>query len=458
MAMAGLIVTSASMMTACTAADSEPVIAERTSSDSGETGPGIQVTENNKDGRQESVEQGQTGLNQQSLSQQVEAPERYQTEMKSQYLKISADVPVTVPDVRSIPVRTVEKGEPYTDSVFEHFKTVIGEAEGINWAENKFVREMNGGYTCCESMDGVYYFSYRSGADMEGETRRESHMIWIVNKHVNVGSSADYDANDLSGMNLSPQEQERIEKQMLTKAENLLNQLDLEDFQLTDSRWKQILKYDNKWKPDGRYGVVMRFARTVDGILEPVNRASALGMAADGAQYVDITYANDGELLEFKNINREKYGEAAEESGFLLPFEAIAQIFQQYCRNAYETNPPTYILQPEDRVQPGQEGEGTTALVHMTLSGVKLEYMPVYEYDQNGNAVSPGKIVPVWNFYGGMTVGFREESGDGNARANLTPEPDMLLLSVDARDGKVYGRYMGGEESTRPMPQRGQSL
>ena len=443
--MAGVILTCASAMTACTAADSEPVIAERTSSGSGETDPDTGLPAAEEDGSSRAEESG--SQNRQSLSLQVEAPERYQTEVKSQYLVISADVPVTVPDVRAIPVRTVEKGDPYVDSDFEHVKEALSQLEGINWDENRFVKEKNGGYTCVESTDGVYYVSYRSGADIDSEVRREnqeSHMIWLVNKNVNVGSSSEYSANDLSGMNLSPQEQERIENQMRSKAEKLLKEIGLEDFQMTGSSWKQILKYESKWMPDGRYGVVMRFARTVDGVMEPANRASALGMPANGSQYVDIIYASDGQLLEFKNINREKYGEIVEESGFLLPFEAIAQIFQQYCRNAYETNPPTYIpvegAQPPEDLQPGLEGRETNALAHMTLSDVKLEYMPIYEYDQNGIPVGPGKIVPVWNFYGGMTVGFKEESGAGSTRASLTADPAMLLLSVDARDGKVYGR------------------
>ncbi len=438
MALSAAILAGSSMMTACNAADSDPVIAERTSAPSGETDPytGLAETESSEGSQPgQSSAQGQL-----SLRQQVEAPERYQPDVKSQYLVISADVPVTVPDVKAIPVRTVEKGEPYTESEFEHFKEVLSQAEGIEWDENKYVKEKNGGYTCCESTDGVYYLSYRSGAVVDGEVRRESHMMWVVNKHVNVGSSADYSANDLSGMDLSPQEQERIENQMRSKAENHLKQLGMEDFQLTGSSWKQILKYDSKWMPDGRYGVVLRFARTVDGVMEPANRASALGISADGSQYVDITYASDGELLEFMNINREKYGGVVEESGFLLPFESVAQIFQQYCRNAYETNPPSYITQPEDPALMGAAVEEGSALVHMTLSDVKLEYMPIYEYDKNGIPVSPGKIVPVWNFYGGMTVGFQNESRDGSTRANLTAVADMLLLSVDARDGKVYGR------------------
>ncbi len=438
MALSAVILAGSSMMTACNAADSEPVIAERTTGQSGETDPytGLAVTDSSEDSRTgQSVYQGQ-----QSLRLQAEAPERYQAEMQSQYLVISADVPVTVPDVSAIPARKVEKGDPYTESELEHLKKVVNGTEGIDWDENQFVKEKNGGYTSCQSKDGTYYLSFQDGAASNGDGG-DTHMMWISNKTENAGSSADYSADDLSGMNFSQQEQERIEQQLVSKAQEILKQLDLGDFQITSCRWKRVLKYDAKWVPDGRYAVAIRFARIIDGVPEPSNFASALGQISSSCQYVDVVYADDGELLEFKNINREKYGDIVEESGFLLPFESITQIFQQYCRNFYETSQPEYVTysnQPDEL--PLAKADGQSALAHMTLSDVKLEYMPIYEYDQNGTPSAVGKIVPVWNFYGGMTVGFQDENRNGSTRANLTAVTDMLLLSVDARDGKVYGR------------------
>lgn len=422
--LAAAVIGSAFLMTACAAADKAPVIAERTSAQPGETGPD---TGSAAADRASGDPEPEGSRSRQSLRQQTEAPDRYQTEMKSQYLEISSDVPVTVPEVSAIPVRAVEPAAPYTAAALEQFKAVISQAEGIQWAE--------GDGADCESLDGVYYLSFSAGGAVDGTSK--SPMMWIINKKAAAGSGADYSANDLSGLKLSAREQAQTEQQLREKAEQVLRQLDLEDFQMTGSKWKQILKYEDKWVPDGRYAVALRFSRTVDGVPEPANQTSALGMTAAGSQYVDVVYAADGQLLEFKNINREKYGKIVEESGFLLPFDAVAQIFEQYCRNVYETNHPVCI---SDGVQPEQPEQNPDAMAHMTLSAVKLEYMPVYEYDTKGVRSAAGKIVPVWNFYGGLTVGYQEESKYGYTRAGLTAASDVLLLSVDAGDGKVYGK------------------
>lgn len=109
---------------------------------------------------------------------------------------------------------------------------------------------------------------------------------------------------------------------------------------------------------------MLQYAGTTGGITQSVDRIAVWGEIPPRVQYVDIVYADGGELIEFKNIAHVECGGVVKESGFLLPFSAVAEIFEQYAKSFYETHNPRYeILQDEsqrlcdiDRHPPGIPG------------------------------------------------------------------------------------------------------
>ncbi len=374
---------------------------------------------------------GQPWSGRKTLAQQTEAPARYRTQVNGAQVEIAADVPVLVPAAQEAPGRTVIRAVPYTPEDFEAFKRVVGQAEKINWGENQLNEEQRGGYTNCTSTDEKYYVSFRDKGDVP--------FIWLNSRRISYGSGNGSDAGDLSGMKMDDSGRRRLERELTGKAESLLEDLGLGDFRQMQIKWRSLSESKGGgWVPDGRYALVMRYCKTADGILEPANRVAVWGEVPPNAQYVDIVYADDGQLIELKDINHVQYGETVGTDDFLLPFSAITEIFEQYAKSYYSTHTPGYELQGEDQLMARSQDLKTCAYVK--LSGVKLEYRAAYQGENEEN--QSGRLEPVWNFYGGITVGYRDAGGVESEvqRAGLTAEDDLLLVSISAADGRVYGR------------------
>ena len=374
---------------------------------------------------------GQPWSGRKTLAQQTEAPARYRTQVNGAQVEIAADVPVLVPAAQEAPGRTVTRAVPYTPEDFEAFKRVVGQAEEITWGENQLNEEQRGGYTSCTSTDEKYYVSFRDKGDVP--------FIWLNSRRISYGSGNGSDAGDLSGMKMDDSERRRLERELTGKAESLLKDLGLGDFLQMQVKWRALSESKaGGWVPDGRYALVMRYCKTSDGILEPGNQVAVWGEVPPNAQYVAIVYADDGQLIELKDINHVQYGETVGTDDFLLPFSAITEIFEQYAKSYYSTHTPGYELQGEDQLIAKLQDLKTCAYVK--LSAVKLEYRAAYKGEDEENQT--GRLEPVWNFYGGITVGYRDAGGVESEvqRAGLTAEDDLLLVSISAADGRVYGR------------------
>ncbi len=412
---------------ACSPLPAEPVIAERESAaESFQTGDtGSQETEG-------------AGI---TLAQQTEAPERYRTEVIGDYMELRAEAPVCVPGAASAPVRLVEAGAAYSEADFDRFKEAVQETEGAAWEENQFHQEADGGYESCTSRDGRYYVSFRDGSGEQAVP-----FLWLTQKTLSHGSRDGFDAWDTSGMIIGSGEKAALEETLEQKAERLLGLLGLEDFRLIRTRWKVLSKFeDSRWQTDGRYGLFLRYCRTSDGIPVPSNGGALLGEPSDRCQYVDFVYADDGELVELKDIGRERYLEEENVDGFLLPFSAVTQIFEQYCKtfyeNAYQENPKSYDPLLDESQQSLLKAD-MRVCAYLTVTRAALEYRPVYEDKPDGSAETVGRLEPVWNFYGSAMIGYRnpDQSDSGITRAQLTAEEDTLIVSIRAGDGHVYGK------------------
>lgn len=445
-------------VTGCTVQTEEPVIAERTTQ-AGEAGqdnvwtgtegsnksaPGEGLHGDGAVGTDQSAG-GDTGgglpgsknSSRKTLALQTEAPERYQTQVKGNRVEIGADAAVSVPAVSGAPVLETERGVPYSREDFSQFKEALHSLEGIVWEEDVINEEGSGQYISCRSEDGAYYVNFQ-----DGQNSGSIPMIWLNRQTYSYGSSDGFDSRDISGMSLNTQQQETLEKELSGKADQLLKAMGLEQFRQVSAHWRALSHWDkNGWIPDGRYGLVMEYSQAAGGITETANMAAVWGEDQPRTQYVTIVYADDGELMELKDIDHVNHGGIAQESGFLLPFSAVAEIFEQYVKSYYDTHEPSYD-QLADENQSHLINENMKACAYVTVTEVRLEYRAVYEAQDSENLPQKGRLEPVWNFYGDILVGYRNQDGadSGVAKARLRADPNRLLVSISAGDGRVYGR------------------
>lgn len=463
---AGLALCAAAILaaqTGCSSQQGEPVIAERTSQ-----------AEQPQGGKEISDAGGETkGADakepEKRLAEQTEAPARYETKLIGETMRLEADAAVKVPEAYAAPVLQVEREMPYTEEDFTRFKEVVSEVEGIQWNENEYPPEKNTDLNSCTSKDDQYFVSFSKGPG--GETP----LIWLNQRQLSHGSGDSFDATDLSDMTLSAQEREQIEGEMQKKAEKILAGLGLEHFELRSSQWRALSRStDYMWVPDGRYGLKLSYCRNVDGIPEPSGGGAAWGMGPALSQYVEFVYAQDGELVELKDINRETVVKEREEEGFLLPFSAVTEIFEQYAKTYFEQSKPGIPdvdevsqlqaadsgrtkakagdksqLQAADSATSEWETESirpSTLLpvspeprTYILVSEVRLEYLLTYEVDQ-GNTTDRGRLEPVWSFYGDVVITDQNwDKLDNGSPLQEYAKKRNLLVSIKAADGQVVG-------------------
>lgn len=463
---AGLALCAAAILaaqTGCSSQQGEPVIAERTSQ-----------AEQPRGGKEISDAGGETkGADEEKperrLSEQTEAPALYEMKLIGETMRLEADAAVKVPEVYAAPVLRVEREKPYTEEDFARFKEVVSEAEGIQWNENEYPPEKNTDLNSCTSEDDRYFVSFSKGSG--GETP----LIWLNQRQLSHGSGDSFDATDLSDMTLSAQEREQIEGEMQKKAEKILTGLGLEHFELRSSQWRALSRStDYKWVPDGRYGLKLSYCRNVGGIPEPSGGGAAWGMAPALSQYVEFVYAQDGELVELKDINRETVVKEQDEEGFLLPFSAVTEIFEQYAKTYFEQSKPG--IPDADEVSQIQEADSgktkakagdksqlqaadsatsewetesirlSTLLpvspeprTYILVSEVRLEYLLTYEVD-HGNTTDRGRLEPVWSFYGDVVITDQNwDKPENGSPLQEYAKKRNLLVSIKAADGQVVG-------------------
>lgn len=351
------------------------------------------------------------------VSAQVEAPSHYETKIENGMFTLTADSPVTADQADSLGVRSIRQN-PYTQEDLDHFLKVL-EGEGISFFESvAYLQEadddaLNHTYF---SEDGAFHLSFVSGGQ-KGTTP----IFWLTSQEISDGSDDSFWAADVSGMNLSDQEQEALKAEMASKAEALLSQLDQETFALCDTQWRALRRKDEtqSWSFEGDYGIRLTYVRTADGIILPNYLQSSGG--GGSCQYITFLYSTDGQLLVLKDISREIVGEPAAED-FFLPFTAVAQIFEQYSKTHYEE-----FLDPYKK-----DGIGDLSKFAINVEEVRLEYRLQMEENQ-----SEGQLIPVWNFIG---------SGSISQMAGTTELKSRPILILDARDGSILQTWTPGAE------------
>ena len=283
-----------------------------------------------------------------------------------------------------------------------------------------------------QSSDGLYSLAFGKGTRSD-----RTPMLWLEYR----GSKGrGYSGEEADGKTAwGVEETARREQELTKKAETLLGKLSTLSFAPKEIQWKALGETgpDQGWGPEEQYYCQIRFERVYDGIpcLSIESCWAAEGLQSP--QYVQICFSEGGTLLELKMINRERVLADLGTVEFLFPFEAAAQIFEQYMRY-YQTvyQVPEWYLEQGEGV--GMAEAGGSPRLYLEVTKVRFLYELRYD-DWNEETLDRGngrgRLVPVWAFYG--TPRIRQGEGGELTAAALE---DSLLLTVNAENGMVYGK------------------
>lgn len=391
--------------------DSRPVLAERTE----ETRETDVASAGEKEENSESI----LGL--------LELPERYQAQVETDRMSLSGDAEITVPENVSMKTAQVQ-ARPYSEEELEALLEATA-VEGISWDETS--RRQIDAAVDMDSEDGNYLLSFVDG--VTGNTP----VVFVTDYSRSVGTKL---TTEEAETGLSQGEREILEEQLQEKAEKILKILSEDSFSMELPQWCRI---NDKNQENAGLGLSFTFRRTWMG--SPVMNAGQplLGQPAASIQYVRISFAEDGSLLEIKDIGRENIEEDGSDAGFCLPFAAIAEVFEQYCRSYYQDE-NHFVASLFSRETKEVPTAGAYPVIALQVNRVCLEYRYQAKREEGSSFVLSGNLVPVWNFYGTGIVGWDSALGNEEDMMNIQAQPildgeEMLFVSIGARDGMVYG-------------------
>lgn len=221
-------------------------------------------------------------------------------------------------------------------------------------------------------------------------------------------------------------------------AEKLLQAAGFEDFQLYRGRWQRSY-YDligRSWS-EAEYSIT--FTPEVGGIVCAIPDVSPLGNVYMKGPSINIIYRADGTLEMLRLIGKEdiqiQEGDAA--GDFLLPFDAVQQLFEQYCRDFFSPESINSRVMQESLVGESFTTARANARAHIKVKNVKLEYIFLMPEDKTKKE---SELIPVWNFYGSIEKLLPSAgAGDDVATEYWTArhEPEGRILSIRADDGQI---------------------
>lgn len=404
----------------------------------------------------------------------AETPERYQANISEKSLKITSDAALDIPMVSRIPIIEIENA-PYDREHGESALALFKEQTGVTqWdpLENAVVIDNqeippdtyvmvpdtensgSGEYyrTAAEdypqsytSSDGKYSFSFA-----EGQNPDHTPMIWLESLVYSDGYSDKTDPNDLSDLSVTGTARSSLEAALKDQADGLLQNLSLASFDLKSSQWRRLSRRENgPMTSTDEYGLRLTYVSSFEGI-PTVNRNSGwISAPMAPCQYVEFLYHEDGTLLRVKDINQERVTSNLGYEEFLMPFDAIAQIFEQYLRY-YQT-----VYKPEPLSSGFSEwfsdidvktlSPDQSPYLSVTVTGVQFGFQLTYDdWDEStlSKGSGKGRLVPVWAFYGIPEAGSWQSDPSVSTSGWLVTkaDSDRLLVTVNAVDGTVYGK------------------
>lgn len=438
----------------CVRQTDTPIIAERTAEETVEAYSG--------NGDLTDGTAGAEGSHTENFVQEyAKTPSRYEAHITEAGISLSADAPITVPEITGLPHLTVAQ-LPYEEADRDAMLALLSEELGaVNWLSD----DQNQNFYQSQdfwSEDGSYLFSFVSGKTENLKTETETQktetlktengtpIMWLTHQKYSGGSDGTWDPSDLSGCSMTSEERDDRQEELEQKAGTLLEKLDAGVFSLQSVQWRRI---GENGKPTDRCGLQLTYVRELEGIPVLLHSRGWAARTLPTSQYVTLLYLEDGTLLELKHIGREQ---VVSEDGYadaLLSFDAVAQIFEQYMRY-YQTvfQPENYVIwmaegssQESGMPAAGLEGELKPRLyIHVT--GVSFGYQLESGSDPSSSSrrSDPARLVPIWAFYGTPLLGYDYTGGSGSGYTIPGPYrlgyDGELLVTINAEDGTVYGK------------------
>lgn len=345
-----------------------------------------------------------------TIAEQVQAPERYQTELNIDGLiKITVDASVTVPDGDGIRIKGL-KGREFTEK----------ERRSMEKLSNR--------------MDRTYYL-YLGNAQSEASVNANAMAVLTAaynetETEVEEGTDAWSASSDGTSEEIAQAETTRPSAKKSQKdAQKLLTELGLNDFALAGARYQ-----------DSSLGVnyVLHYTRQIDGI--PITYTSQIGGSVIEDEFGEWTPWED-EQLEFiydaeglwrmNWSNPYEISTISEEAVFLLPFSEVKQIFESVMMTNYGKS----ISYSDSYGNYLDNYESYLSSMEINVSSVRLGYMKIQEKgDKNG-----AKLVPVWDFFGTISC----YDMDTGSYVTTHEDPFYSLVTINAMDGSVLDRYLG---------------
>ncbi len=413
----------------------------------------------------------------------TEAPERYKTEIREGGIVLQADAPVIVPD-HAKAVKKKARTANFTQEEYNQVKVALTETMGIQWrpsdsyttqpvAENRTSEsdeiellpltrlttketdgrttekaeddsEINNSHLTVDKGTGKdgndYRLSYRTSESDEIETIS---LIWLTREET------DGRTTEKPGMiyspGIDPSDSTREKRQEFDKkGKALVEASGFKNYEIYRGRWREsYFKTEGKNISEMEYWLT--FTPSVNGAgCNTPPTTDLLGKSRIRGPYIDMYFSEDGTLNQLKIIDKVQVEEGQDNGIFLLPFEAVCQLFEQYCKDLF---PLTEVSRIHD---PAAE-EGITSLPNEFITGaknalgttikvdeVKLEYAFITREDsQTQNEL---ELIPVWNFYGNVvnpdawSVNEMSEAESYNIARQVA---EGIILSIRADDGQI---------------------
>lgn len=365
---------------------------------------------------------GQENQDNTTMREQLHLPERYQASFEEGGLSFFGDAEISIPDVTSISVKKTE-ADYYSMEEYERIKAYFRDKEKIAWGEetdHSAVEGLKASGSRALVEGKEYFISYYWNGDGKNEDYAYSNSI---SEGVGAAFKEIYDYDTI------PQELQSEEEwaKMRNEAETLMGNLGYGKMKLVSEKWIEGMrsKPDDSWE-EPTYMRVFGFSLAPDGIGAPAyHQVKRQDSYAGYQQYATLTYTQDGSLSGIVLADKEQIIGDSKERVFLLPFSEVAAIFESVEKSSYED----YFLYGGAFADERK--------VTLRVKEARLGYMGIHDV-RNGEREKEGKMIPVWDFLGSVSVEYFKE-GKSVGKETYS-QPDLSLMTINAMDGSVMER------------------
>ena len=371
---------------------------------------------------QSDLSAGQENQENTTMREQLHLPERYQASFEEGGLSFFADAEISIPDVTSISVKKTE-ADYYSMEEYERIKEYFRDKEKIAWGEetdHSAVKGLKASGSRALVEGKEYFISYYWNGDGKNEDYAYSNSI---SEGVGAAFREVYDYETI------PEELQSEEEwaKMRNEAETLMGNLGYGKMKLVSEKWIEGTrsKPDDSWE-EPTYMRVFGFSLAPDGIGAPAyHQVKRQDGYAGYQQYATLTYTQDGILSRITLEDKEQIIGDSKERVFLLPFSEVASIFESVEKSSYED----YFLYGGAFADERK--------VTLWVKEARLGYMGIHDV-RNREREKEGKMIPVWDFLGSVSVEYLKE-GKSVGKETYS-QPDLSLMTINAMDGSVMER------------------